>query len=463
MGRMQKKSRARAWHIIAFAAVTACANARAEPASDDPESEGAGATDTEQGQTQGSAPSQAAPTTQPPQKWGTYTENFGYRIANTDLGTANLSIYTYVRYLNQKGTDSTYKDAFGDVTTLQERQEFQLLKVQIKFLGWLFDEKFRYFLYAWSSNASQGQGAQVVLAGNLNYEFNDHFTLSGGIRSLPGTRSVEGNFPFWLNVDNRMMADEFFRPSYTDGIWAQGEIIKGLRYQVMLGNNLSTLGVNSGQLNNKIDTLSSALIWMPSTGEFGPGFGDFENHANLATRLALHYTHSIEDKQSQPNTDAFENTQIRLSDGTVVFTPNIFGPGVTVNEIRYQMSTLDAGVKYRGYALEGEYYWRRLDKFEGPGTAGLPRLHDTGFQLQASMMPIQKTLQVYLAGSKIYGQYGNPWDTRVGMNWFLFKNRVVRWNTQVMYMYHSPVGYNSLTYNVGSTGVIFNTDLELAL
>ncbi len=229
---------------------------------------------------------------------------------------------------------------------------------------------------------------------------------------------MEGNFPFWLNVDNRMMADEFFRPSYTSGIWAQGDIIKGLQYQVMLGNNLSTLGVNSGQLNNKIDTLSSALIWMPTTKEFGKGFGDFENHETLATRLALHYTRSIEDKQAQPNTDAFENTQIRLSDGTVVFTPNIFGPGVTVNQLLYQMSTLDAGVKYHGFALEGEYYWRRLDQFEGPGTPGIPHLHDTGFQLQASMMAIPKTLQLYLAGSKINGQYGNPWDTRVGMNWF---------------------------------------------
>ena len=54
-----------------------------------------------------------------------------------------------------------------------------------------------------------------------------------------------------------MVADEFFRPSYTSGIWATGNITKGLQYQVMLGNNLSTLGVSSGQLNNKIDTLSS--------------------------------------------------------------------------------------------------------------------------------------------------------------------------------------------------------------
>jgi hypothetical protein len=276
-------------------------------------------------------------------------------------------------------------------------------------------------------------------------------------------RSTEGNFPFWLNVDNRMLADEFMRPSYTSGLWIKGDIVPGLRYQAMVGNNLSTLGVSSAQLNNHLDTVATALVWTPM-GDFGQGFGDFENHESLVTRLAAHYTHSTEDKQSQPNTDAFENTQIRLADGSVVFTPNLFGQGIAVETVRYQMSDVDAGIKYRGMALEGEFYWRKLDHFLGAGTAVLPNLHDRGFQLQASMMVIPKQLQLYLAGSQVQGgKYGRPWDTRLGVNLFPWKNRVFRWNTQVMYLNRSPVGYTSLTYNVGSTGWIFNTDFEMAL
>jgi len=399
----------------------------------------------------------------PPEKWGNYTDFLGFKVANTDKGDMNVAIYTYVRYLNQKGLDPTYTDAFGNVKNVQQRQEMQILKVQIKFLGWLFDPKFRYFLYAWSSNATQGQGAQVVLAGNLTYAFNEHFALAGGITSLPGVRTTEGNFPFWLSVDNRLMADEFFRPSYTSGAWIKGDISPTLRYQAMIGNNLSTLGVSSAQLDNKLDTLATALVWEPTTGEFGRGFGDFEDHQQLATRLGLHYTHSTETKQSQPNTEGFENTQIRLSDGTVIFTPNIFGPGITVQELVYQMSSMDAGIKYKGFALEGEYYIRKLDQFQGPGTAGLRNLWDRGFQLQASTMIIPRTFQAYVAGSYIDGEYGKPWDVRAGINWHPWHNRVVRWNTQVMYLNHSPVGYTSLTYNVGSKGVVFNTDFELAL
>src|ERR1043166_7756654 len=155
---------------------------------------------------------------------GRYTPNLGFRLANTEWGDLNVSIYTYVRYLNQKGLDPSYQDAFGNTKSVQQRQDIQLLKLQIKFLGWILNPKLRYFLYAWTSNANQGQEAQLVLAGNLQYTFNKYFTLGGGIRSLPGTRSVEGNFPFWMNVDSRMIADEFMRPSYTSGIWATGEI-----------------------------------------------------------------------------------------------------------------------------------------------------------------------------------------------------------------------------------------------
>src|SRR3954471_10652103 len=294
---------------------------------------------------------QADSTAAAEEKWGDYTPNFGYKVANTDRGDLNISIYSYGRYLNQLGLDSTYTDAFGNIKNVQQRQDFQLQKVQIKFLGWMFDPKFRYFLYAWTSNPSQGLPAQVVVAGNLNYTFKNWFSVGAGIRSLPGTRSVEGNFPFWLGVDSRLMADEFFRPSYTSGVWTSGKITDKLDYIAMIGNNLSTLGVSAAQLDNGFNTISTSLVWKPTMGEFGPGSGDFEHHEKLAARLGAHFTYSEESKQSQPNSEGFENTQLRLSDGSVIFTPNLFGPGITITNATDRMTSLDAGLKYRGLSL----------------------------------------------------------------------------------------------------------------
>src|SRR5215213_6459380 len=248
-------------------------------------------------------------------EYGRYTPNLGYKLADTEYGDINVSIYTYVRYLNQLGLDDSYVDAFGNTKSVQRRQDAQLLKLQIKFLGWMLNPKLRYFLYAWTSNANQGQGAQTVLAGNLQYSFNKYVTLGGGIRSLPGTRSVEGNFPFWLNVDSRHIADEFMRPSYTSGVWATGNLADRVKYQVMVGNNMSTLGVPASRIDNGLNTFSGALIWFP-TGDFekgfsGQGWGDFEHHDKFSTRLAVHFSRSNENKESQPDSEQFDNTQLR--------------------------------------------------------------------------------------------------------------------------------------------------------
>jgi len=394
--------------------------------------------------------------------WGKYTPNLGFKVANTEFGDLSVSIYSYGRYLNQLGLNSTYTDAFGTVKNVQRRQDFQLNKVQIKFLGWLLDEKFRYFLYAWSSNASQGLGAQVVLAGNLNYSFSKAFNVAVGIRSLPGTRSVEGNFPFWLGVDTRLIADEFFRPSYSSGVWVSGKIANRLDYIAMIANNLSTLGVSAAQLNNGFNTVSTSLVWTPTAGEFGQSFGDFEHHDQLAARLGAHFTRSDEDTQEQPNSNQFENTQIRLEDGTVIFTPNIFGPGIVVTDLTYKMADFDAGLKYRGFSLDGEYFLRWLDHFKGPGTAGLPVIFSHGFQLQASAMVLPKYLQLYLGGSTLYGKYGNPFDFRAGVNYFPFHNKVVRWNSEFLYLRNSPVGYTAVPFALGGNGPVFHTTLELA-
>ncbi len=396
---------------------------------------------------------------------GSYTPMLGTKVASTKYGDINIRFYTYIRYLNQLGLDSTYTNAFGQTSNIKNRQDVQVNKVMIFFAGWFLDPKFRYFLYVWTNNTAQGQAAQVVVAGNLSYNFNKHFTLIGGIISLPGVRSTEGNYPMWLSVDNRMTGDEFFRPSYTTGLGVKGEIIEKLEYAFAIGNNLSQLGIDAGQLDNEFNTVVAALDYFPTTGEYGMfdgSFGDFEDHQQAATRLGAHFSRSDEDRQGQPTNNDFDNVQIRLSDGSVIFSPNLFGAGTQIDRVRYQMTCFDAGIKYHGYALEGEYYWRWLNNFTVTGPPlTFDQIKDNGFQLQGSGMILPQTLQLYMGYSKIYGDYGNPWEFRTGLNWFPFKNRYMRFNGQYIYIEKSAVGNNSLPYTVGGTGSIYTLDLEI--
>lgn len=386
----------------------------------------------------------------------------GFKLVDTPQGDLNFSAWAYVRYLNQQDLDDSYVDAFGRERTIDQRNDFQLNKINLYFKGWLFDPAFRYNFYTWTSNASQGESASVVIAGNLSYQFSRELDVGIGIGGLPGTRSLRGTFPFWNKVDTRTIADEFFRPSYTTGIWASGALDNNLNYRVMLGNNLSQVGVSADQLDDGLNTWSGALWWTPQ-GEYGPagGYGDFEQHEDPTTTFGIHVTQSREDRQSQPGTDAIENAQIRLSDGTLLFQPGAFGSDGRVNRATYRMVAVDAGYKYRGWSVEGEYYWRSVDNFSIEGDVPVDDLFDHGFQLQVGSMLIPETLQAYTAGSKIFGEYGNPWDLAVGLNWYPNQRRLFRVNTEMLYLNNSPVGYSSVPFALGGKGMVFHTNLEL--
>jgi hypothetical protein len=397
--------------------------------------------------------------------FGSYTPNVGFKLVDTEHGAVTFKLFTYLRYLNQLGLDTTYTNAFGNTSSIDRRQDMQVNKVNIQFLGWFLDPKLKYVFYVWTNNTAQGQTSQVVVAGNLSYTFNKYITLQGGIVSLPGVRSTEGNFPFWNTIDNRLVADEFFRPSYTTGITARGNLLPSLQYNLTLGNNLSQLGIDAGQLDDGINTFSGMLAWFPTTGEYGmnSNFGDFEHHDKVATRLAGHFSHSKEDRQGVPASEAFENVAIRLSDGSVVFAPNLFGPGIQLNNATYQMISFDAGAKYKGFALEGEYYIRKVNDFSGRGVERLTfdELNDNGFQLQASYMVLPQTLQGYVTYSQVNGEYGDPSDLRFGLNWYPWKKQMVRLNAEYIQFKNSPVGGLSLPMPVGANGGVFYTNFMI--
>jgi len=231
----------------------------------------------------------------------------------------------------------------------------------------------------------------------------------------------------------------------------------------MVANNLSILGVSATQLDNRLDTQSFMLQWLPTTGEFGlyGTFGDYDDHQKVATRLGAHYTHSLETKQEQPGTNAIENSQIRLTDGSIVFTPDLFGPGITVNAVDYRMMSLDAGIKYHGLSLEAEYYRRWLNDFTGLNTSGIAPVTDDGYQLQSSVMVVQKTLQAYLSGSQIFGRYGDASELRTGVNWYFTRQRGLRVNAEFIQLNDCPVGYTAVPYPVGGNGPLFHINLEM--
>lgn len=385
----------------------------------------------------------------------------GFLVVSGKQGTLRFAAFATFRYLNQEGLDTTYTDSFGRTSSIRPRNDLQMQKVTLYFQGWLFDPKFRYMFFVWTSNANIGQTANVVIAGNLQYKINDHFDIGAGVAGFPTSRSMLGQWPLWLRQDTRPMAEEFFRGGFTTGFWLQGEIVKGLYYKTTLGNNLNQLGIDAGQLDNKFDTWGTALWW--TTGNYSrlASYGDFEKHQKLATILGGAFTRGTETQQSQVGTEAPENSQVRLSDGTGLFSRNAFNNGSSVLSAKYQMLSLNGGVKYKGLSFDVEYYLRWLTDLKAQGALPVSRLFDHGYSVQASGMLIDKTLQAYSTGSYVIGQYGKPWEIAGGLNWFPFKNRMMRINPEIMFVNRSPVGYLSYPTVVGATGSVLMLNLEL--
>lgn len=418
--------------LICVALITALGSARGDPPADPGEP---------------AADSAAAEPKELPQ-WGAVLPGKGFLVGRTSLGELSISAYLLIRFLDQLPAGQVFFDHLGREHAVDARDDIYAHRIMVHLKGWIALPKLIYQITLWTVNTTD----QKALFGVLGYQFNRRFSLYAGLNGLPGSRTLLGNHPWWLGHD-RVMADEFFRPFFTNGVWASGEPLDGLGYQVMVGNNLSALGITAQQLTRS-KAWSGTVWWMPTTHEFGPNgdFTDYEYHEDVATRFGVAGTTSREDRFSDTASGAPDNTTIRLADSINVFDPGALAPGVTVQEVRYRMVSADAGVKYKGVFIEGAYFQRWLDDFHTDGPIPVTKLVDKGFYVQAAGFPAKKKLELYLATSWVFGDksagFSNSHEYLTGANWYFASSRDFRANAQAIYVDRSPVS-SSFGYYVG--------------
>ncbi len=369
-----------------------------------------------------------------PAIFGEFNPGRGFTVGKGEYGELNLSGYMAVRYLNQLPPDQSATDHLGRPIPVEPRNDFQFHRVMLFSQGWLFDPKFQYSTFVWTVQDTN----QVAVGGALYYTFGKYMTLGGGWNAYPGTQSLQGSHPYWESYD-RVMADEFFRPYFSQGVFAQGNLLPTLQYRWMVGNNNSNLDIPATKLDRDLSA-GFALTWLPTTGEFGPrgAFGDYERHEKLATRFNLAYTYSPEERQSPVGT-APGNTTLRLADSLNVFDTGALANGVTVEKTKYQLVSAAAGMKYRGFWLQGEGYGRKLDNFIANGLLPVSAVRDYGFYVQMADMVVPNRIELYGATSYIFGQYGHPKEFIVGGNYYPWNTRNLRLNVQLINVDRSPV------------------------
>jgi hypothetical protein len=396
---------------------------------------------------------------QPPERvetWGEFDPGNGFLVGRSSVGELGISGYALLRYLNQFPGEQTFTDHLGNEQKVDGRNDIYSHRVMVFFKGWLGSPKLIYAITFWTVNSTD----QRAIFGNIGYQFSRKFSVYGGLNGIPGTRSLQGSHPYWLGHD-RVMADEFFRPFFGSGAWAQGELTPGLWYNLVMANNSSSLGVKSSQLDRTFST-GASMWWMPTTKEFGPrgAYGDYERHQKLATRFGFSAGRSPEQRFTN-SSGGTDNTTIRLADSLNVFDTGSLAKDVTVDRVDYRILSFDAGLKYKGLFLQTEIYNRWLDNFKADGALPVGSIHDQGFYIQGAFYPIPKKLELYGATSQIYGDkeagFGNSSEYLVGANFYPFNTRNHRLNVQIIDVNHSPVSSAFGYYVGGLNGTSFST------
>jgi hypothetical protein len=361
-----------------------------------------------------------------------------------------FNVNTQVRYLNTTTTNEVFTDHLGAVRTVAGRNDITVNRSMFILGGYIFDPRLRYSSTVWTSAGS----ASIVVAGTIGWQFNKAFTLTGGYTGVPGSRSLVNTFPFFQATD-RTMADNFFRPGFTQGIWASGDLPQNLHYIAFVGNGLNTLNISASKIDSNL--MGSGSVWWEPLGDYGPPgkarnmYDDYYASPDLRIRLGTSFTSAREDRFNNLDQSNPENTSMYNSDGVLTFATGAFAPGVTVDKATYRMLAMDWGLKRYGWSVNGQYYFRWIDDFQADGPMPIKTMFDQGFDLSAGAFIIPRKLTAYARGSMVFGQFRDSWEAAVGVKWYVVPTERMWLSAEMMRTVNTPYGGTFTPYTAGMT------------
>jgi hypothetical protein len=358
---------------------------------------------------------------------------------------------TQIRYLNTTNSNTTFTDHLGNVREVHTRNDITVNRSMFILGGYIWDKRVRYSVTVWTSAGA----SSIVVAGNIGWQFSKKLTLIGGYTGVPGSRSLVNTFPYYTATD-RSMADNFFRPGFTQGVWAFGEIAKNLNYQAFVGNGLNTISISAAKIDTNL--LLSGSVWWEPFGKYGePGksvnmYDDYFAKKKTRIRIGTSFTRSREDRFSNLDQSSPENTSLYNSDGVLTFSTGAFAPGVTVDNAMYKMWAVDWGLKYNGLAINGQYFTRWLSDFVADGPLPVKSTFDHGYELSASYFVVPRKVLLYAKSSQVFGQFGNSYEYGGGVKWHFLPTERLWLNAEILRVNKVPYSGAFTPYTAGLSG-----------
>lgn len=368
------------------------------------------------------------------------------------LRVRNQNMFRYNGFV--RGAD-TWTDSAGNRNLIANSNYFGIPRGRLIFSGTALLPKLSYLLNIdYNSVTSNPIGFRAYV---LSYRFSRAFELSFGQNKVPGSREwLESAFAP-LQGPDRSMATTFFRPSLSQGVWVTGQPLDGVYYHAMMSNGFNTLNTQPNRLNNRFCWSGSA--WWEPWGDFGRGYSDIQDHEEAAIRIGGSYTLAL-GRGSQSDSDAVENSPVRLSDGTIITTPGAIAPGVTLQTYDISLAALDLAYKRRGLGLSAELYMQDLLNLAGNGPLPIQSTGAVGGFLQGGYFVVPRRVELYARTSFVSGDFGSGTELGGGFNWFLLRGQDnLRFTFDSVWLESSPAGQNRTGFVAGQTGFLLRAQM----
>lgn len=344
--------------------------------------------------------------------------------------------------------------ASGTPVALDRRNDFEIERGRLEFRGtfWLPDLHFYINI-----DADTDDNHQAIFHDFwVDYEFCEGLDLYAGKAFVPGSREWLGGSTSTLLAD-RSMATTFFRPDRSLGVWAIGEPLDGLHYRAMVGNGFQTSDLSHSQINE--DLMYSGSLWWEPLGDFGSGYADVSAGEKARVQMGTSLTYAQEDGVTGSGAALAESNFLRLDDGTRL-------TDLGVNHFDLALLSVDAALKWRGFNLCAEAYYRWLGRIRptGAAPAAFPdsRNESWGGYVGAGYMLVPRCFDVQARVSTVQGDFKDSREFAAGVNWYMDGTHGRKLTLDATRFDGSPVSNSGPNFQVGDDGVMLRLQLQLA-
>jgi hypothetical protein len=348
----------------------------------------------------------------------------------------------------------TWTDNAGVTRPVRNRNAWDIERGRLIFSGYALDERLTYFIHL--DGDTDGGEAVDFFDYWWAWEFSDRFQVQFGKRKVAASRQ-------WLlsarntRFVDRPMANDFFRPDRTVGVFGIGRLGDNGHYEVMVGNGYRTANLPPSETDNRF-AFAATNYWDP-LGDFGRQIVDYESTRDPLIRLGHSFVYASQERIVDGVT-VVEPGFLRLSDGTQLTAVGALAPGVTVSQYDIYFYGIDAAAKWQGWSVNAEAFFQWLEDIRGDGPLPTTDLFQRGFYVEGGRFLVPQKLDINFRYSQVSGVFGNASEIAAGLNWFPLESSNMKISFDVTSLDGSPLQNTTSDILVGDDGVLFRTQFQ---